>query len=335
MARSFRASPRGECLCHDDPMTETAPVNVIVRFAPDVAGPARDELVTALATLPGTARAGWDLGHRGPDDGGQRARALLTLTADVTEIASHAASELGLAVSRFLRSVSGPRDGGFADITDPSQRVWRLAATDSPAACGLIGDGYGPGQAPAGPAGEGAPLTWHGTRWSAAPGETRPSPVVFVSYAHDTPQHKADVRRLCELLAADRVTPVLDQFCLTERQDWYRWAIREITSADYVLVIASERCRVVGDGRNEPGENRGLASEMGLLRDLCCSDDERWTRRILPVVLPGHSPAEIPLFLQPWTKDHYIVPNLTADGLAGLLALLHRGPASAAGPTAT
>jgi hypothetical protein len=45
-------------------------------------------------------------------------------------------------------------------------------------------------------------------------------------------------------------------------------------------------------------------------------------------VLPGHSPAEIPLFLQPWTKDHYIVPELTADGLAELLSLLHRHPAS-------
>jgi hypothetical protein len=103
-------------------MTDAAPVNVIVRFAPDVAAPARDELVTALAALPGTARAGWDLGHRGPDDGGQRVRALLALTADVTEIASHAVGEMGLAVSRFLRSVSGPQDGGFADITDPSQR---------------------------------------------------------------------------------------------------------------------------------------------------------------------------------------------------------------------
>lgn len=103
------------------------------------------------------------------------------------------------------------------------------------------------------------------------------------------------------------------------------WAIQQVKRADFILVVASKRCRIVGDGENAPGDNKGLASEMALLRELCNSDSENITKRVLPVVLPGHSPDEIPLFLQPWTKDHYEVPSLTPDGLQELLCLL-RGP---------
>lgn len=307
-------------LCHDDGMTDSVGVSVIVRFAADVSEPDRDQLLSTLAAAPVQARAGWDLGHRGPDDEGRWVRAALSLTADVSEITGQALGEVGLAVSRFLRSVSGPQDGACAEVTDPTPRVWRVKATDPPVAYGLACSVRAPG-----PGDADEPLTWRGTHWSAGQADPAPSPSVFVSYAHDSPQHKADVRALCLLLAADGIAPALDQFWLTERQDWYVWAIQQIKRADFVLVVASERCRVVGDGENAPGDNKGLASEMALLRELCHSDRENMTKRVLPVVLPGHSPDEIPLFLQPWTKDHYEVPSLTPDGLEELVGIL-RGP---------
>jgi hypothetical protein len=298
-------------------MTGSVGVSVIVRFAADVSGPDRGQLLAALASAPVQARAGWDLGHRGPDDEGRWVRAVLSLTADVSEITGHALGEVGLAVSRFLRSVSGPQDGACAEVTDPSQRVWTVRATDPPAAFGSAGSGRAPD-----PGEADEPLTWRGTHWSAGPAGPAPSPSVFVSYAHDSPQHKADVRALCALLAAGGIAPAFDQFWPTERQDWYAWAIKQVKGADFILVVASERCRIVGDCENAPGDNKGLASEMALLRELCHSDREHMTKRVLPVVLPGHSPDEVPLFLQPWTKDHYEVPALTPDGVGELLAVL-------------
>lgn len=299
-------------------MTDSVGVSAIVRFAADVSGPDREQLLSTLATAHVQARAGWDLGHRGPDDEGRWVRAALSLTADVTEITGQALGEVGLAVSRFLRSVSGPQDRACAEVTDQSQRVWAVQATDPPVAYGLAGSVREAASADAD-----EPLTWRGTHWSAGPAGPAPSPSVFISYAHDSPQHKADVRTLCSLLAADEIAPAFDQFWLTGRQDWYVWAIQQIKKADFVLVIASERCRIVGDGENAPDDNKGLASEMALLRELCHSERENMTKRVLPVVLPGHSPEEIPLFLQPWTNDHYEVPSLTPDGLKELLGVLH------------
>jgi SEFIR domain len=298
-------------------MTDSAAVSVIVRFAADVSGPDRDQLLGTLASASVPAWAGWDLAHRAPDGQDRPVRALLNLTADVAEIAGQSLGEVGLALSRFLRSVSGPEDGACAEVTDASERVWEVKAIDPPVAYGLAASHAGPASG-----GGDEPLTWRGTHWSAGPADPAPPPSVFVSYAHDSAEHKADVLALCSLLAAAGIAPVLDQVCLTYRQDWYLWAIRQIRAADFILVIASERCRIVGDGANAPGENLGLTSEMGLLRELSHSDSETWTRRVLPVVLPGHSPDEIPLFLQPWTKDHYIVPSLTADGLGELLGAL-------------
>jgi hypothetical protein len=298
-------------------MTDSAGVSVIVRFAADVSGQDRDQLLSTLASASVPTWAGWDLAHRAPDNQDRPVRALLNLTADVTEIAGQALGEVGLALSRFLRSVSGPEDGACAEVTDTSQRVWEVKATDPPVAYGLATSlaGRGPGDAD-------EPLTWRGTHWSTGSADPARSPSVFVSYAHDSARHKADVLALCSLLAAGGIAPVLDQLCLTYRQDWYLWAIRQISAADFILVVASERCRIVGDGANAPGDNLGLTSEMALLRELTHSDGEKWTRRVLPVVLPGHSPDEIPLFLQPWTKDHYIVSSLTADGLGELLGIL-------------
>lgn len=304
-------------LCHDDGMTDSAGVSVIVRFAADVSGPDRDQLFSTLAAAPVQARAGWDLGHRGPHDESRWVRAALSLTADVSEITGQALGEVGLAVSRFLRSVSGPQDGACAEVTDPSQRVWTVRATDPPAAFEFAGSVRAPA-----PGDADEPLTWRGTHWSAGPAGPAPHPWVFVSYAHDSPRHKADVRELCELLKADGVTPAVDQFWPTGRQDWYVWAIQQVKGADFILVVASERCRIVGDGENAPGENKGLASEMALLRELCHSDRENMTKRVIPVVLPGHSPDELPLFLQPWTKDHYELSSLTPDGVAELVGIL-------------
>jgi hypothetical protein len=63
---------------------------------------------------------------------------------------------------------------------------------------------------------------------------------------------------------------------------------------------------------------------MGILRELCHSHREERTRRVLPVVLPGHSPDEAAI---PATVDqgHYVIPLLSRDGIGEVLGVL-RGP---------
>jgi SEFIR domain len=160
------------------------------------------------------------------------------------------------------------------------------------------------------------------------------SPRVFLCYAHGHRKHMNAVLTLGKLLVKCGIDVHMDRWDLQSRRDWYRWALEEIPSADFVLVIASPLCQAVGDGRVGNKENLGLQAEMTILRELLQSDRDRWTSKILPVVLPGGSINDIPLFLQPTTADHYIVRELTASGADNLLRAITGNPRYAR-PTAT
>ncbi|WP_026423733.1 SEFIR domain-containing protein [Actinokineospora inagensis] len=146
-------------------------------------------------------------------------------------------------------------------------------------------------------------------------------PRVFLSYTHDSPEHRDEVRYFAERLVESGVDVCLDQWHLGGRQDWYVWALAEIPAADFVLVVGSPRYRIAGDGQAAAEDNRGLQAEAAILRDLLQHDRGVWTGKILPVLLPGHEPDEIPLFLQPLGADHYRV-GYDAEGMEDLLRVL-------------
>jgi SEFIR domain len=149
-------------------------------------------------------------------------------------------------------------------------------------------------------------------------GRARP-PRLFVSYAHENAEHKEQVLRLSSLLVQNGVDVRLDLWTTVRRRDWQTWATQEIIRVDFIAVIASPTCRDVGDGIIHPGRNAGLHAEMRSLREFYCRAPEVWIPRILPVILPGHTLDEIPLFLQPATADHYAVEDLSVAGTTDLL----------------
>jgi SEFIR domain len=166
------------------------------------------------------------------------------------------------------------------------------------------------------------------TRAGASSPIAKQAPRVFISYTHDNPKHKELVRAFGEFLVEDCGLDVhMDRWVEGERQDWYQWAIDQITRADFILIIASPMCKLVGDGQ-VPGEsNRGMQSEVSLIREQLHSDRPAWRAKLLPVVLPDHAVEEIPLFLQPQTADHYRVTALTVAGAEELLRTITGQPA--------
>lgn len=153
---------------------------------------------------------------------------------------------------------------------------------------------------------------------------------VFVSYAQRPAKHKRQVQAFCWFLQAMGVKVRQDEFATDERRDWALWAIREIISADFVLVIASAEYRRRAESKCQPGEGDGVANEAAFLRDRLAYDRWTWQRKILPVVLPGRTLDEIPLFLSPYAASRYEIASFTRSGAATLLATLrranHRGP---------
>lgn len=151
------------------------------------------------------------------------------------------------------------------------------------------------------------------------------APRVFISYAHDSDLHKQLVYEFALFLRANGVEADLDQFHLDERKDWsVLLPERMLVWADYVVVIASAAYKRVGDGWGAaPDDHPGVQSEAAYLRDHIYADQQGWTSKILPVVLPGRSVDELPTFVHPHVKDHFIVESFTIGGATDILRALH------------
>jgi hypothetical protein len=152
------------------------------------------------------------------------------------------------------------------------------------------------------------------------------APRVFISYTHDSPTHMERVRQLAEFLCQCGIDTHMDRWNLDERRNWNQWALHNLRAADFVLVIASPLCRAVGNGEVDNKMNRGMQSELVVLADQQHTDRETWTRKILPVVLPPHTPDDLPAFLLPRSADHYKVPTPTREGAEYLLRTITRQP---------
>jgi tetratricopeptide (TPR) repeat protein/cellulose biosynthesis protein BcsQ len=155
------------------------------------------------------------------------------------------------------------------------------------------------------------------------PGE---SPQVFLSYAHDGPEHVDQVRTFWLFLRANGIDAVLDLPGAEKRMDWPNWINRQILNADYILAIASPTYRLgeVDDRASGPG--LGLGWEQGLIKDRLYADQRTNVQIVVPVVLPDGSPGDIPLWLAPASATYYSVSEFTVTGAEKLLRKLLAQP---------
>lgn len=149
------------------------------------------------------------------------------------------------------------------------------------------------------------------------------SPYVFISYAHDSAQHKKDVIAFGALLRIQLgINAHLDEWHAGQRRDWSEWALEQLETADFVLAIASPMFRERADGRGDVTEGRGSRYEGALMRDKMTEDRVTWMRKILPVVLPDGVVSDIPRFLQPYAATHYRIESMTLDSVMELWRVL-------------
>ena len=117
-----------------------------------------------------------------------------------------------------------------------------------------------------------------------------PAPKVFVSYSHDTDQHKDWVLVLATRLVANGVDIVLDQWDLTLGGDLPRFMEQGLSSAHRVLAVCTEP--YVGKanaGRGGVGYEKMILTAQ-LMQDVT-SD------RIVPVIRSNSLTAPVPIFL--------------------------------------
>lgn len=155
---------------------------------------------------------------------------------------------------------------------------------------------------------------------------------IFISYAHDDSAHEDRVRGFWRFLRGQGVDAHVDLSAAELRQDWTEWMTRQIRDADYVLVIASPEYKRRAEGDAMPDEGRGVQWEARLIRDRLYADPQAGLRSIVPVVLPGCSASDIPLWIGPVATTHYLVRDYTVTGAEKLLRLLTGQPAEVVPP---
>lgn len=67
------------------------------------------------------------------------------------------------------------------------------------------------------------------------------APVVFISYSHDSPEHKAWVERLAERLMASGVDTILDVWDLSPGEDVPAFMNKHVLDCDKVLLVCTSR----------------------------------------------------------------------------------------------
>lgn len=152
-------------------------------------------------------------------------------------------------------------------------------------------------------------------------------PRVLISYAHESPEHTADIERLYKLLREYGVDAQLDLVGAEEPRNWAIWMTREIGKADHVLMIISPsyKRRFESDEPEEVGA--GVRWEARIIRDAIYRDQASARRKFLTVLLPGGRREDIPDSLEPGAGSPFHVKDFTFTGAERLIRWLKRDPA--------
>jgi hypothetical protein len=89
---------------------------------------------------------------------------------------------------------------------------------------------------------------------------------VFISYSHDSSDHREKVLALSERLRADGIETLLDQYMNgSPPEGWPRWMLDQLDAADFVLVICTETYYRRFRGHEVPGKGKGVDWEGALI----------------------------------------------------------------------
>ena len=90
-------------------------------------------------------------------------------------------------------------------------------------------------------------------------------PKVFISYSHDSPEHRQRVLDLASRLRVEGVDCELDQYVTGKRPRWPEWMREQIEAAGFVLVVCTETYSRRFDRKEEVGKGRGVKWEGAII----------------------------------------------------------------------
>jgi hypothetical protein len=93
---------------------------------------------------------------------------------------------------------------------------------------------------------------------------------VFISYSHDSDEHRETVLALSERLREDGIETLLDQYVNgSPKQGWPRWMLDQLDAADSVLVVCTETYYADSAGMKSPAKARAWIGRVPSLPRRC------------------------------------------------------------------
>jgi|GEM_PF-6103950 len=122
-------------------------------------------------------------------------------------------------------------------------------------------------------------------------------PKVFLSYSHDSAEHKDRVLAVCDRLRADGIDAWIDQYETSPPEGWPRWCANRVEKADFVLVVCTGTYERRFRGAEEPGRGLGGQWEGFVIYQELYESAAR-NSKFIPVLLPPAVPEHIPTVLR-------------------------------------
>ena len=152
--------------------------------------------------------------------------------------------------------------------------------------------------------------------------DPQPAPAqrIFISYSHDSEEHREKVLGLANALLVNHVDVILDQFETSPPQDWPRWCEEQLRpeNSDKVLMVCTDNYRNRVERRVPPHEGKGVCWEARFIYGYIY--DDKANHRFIPVLFPGGSEDDIPRIIK--HHQHYRVASCQLPGDTGIESLL-------------
>ena len=145
--------------------------------------------------------------------------------------------------------------------------------------------------------------------------EQRKAPRVFISYSHDSLEHRNRAFRLCEELRRSLIDASIDQYEEeAPPQDWPTWMFQQLDGADYVIMICTEPYKRRAHDQEEPGKGLGARFETSIITNAIYRTARlAATSPYIPVIFDKKDRDNVPYFVAGSTN--YLLDAETWEGL--------------------
>lgn len=126
---------------------------------------------------------------------------------------------------------------------------------------------------------------------------SRSGPTVFVSYSHESSRHNQQVLDLANRLRTEIGShSVLDLYFDHTVSNWPLWMRRQLTIADFVVMVFTSTYRRRFDGKERAGTGKGVIYEGSIITNMIYSaaGSESKIRRFIPVVFRESDIKHVP-----------------------------------------